>query len=183
MEALAIPVATTCREAMDFEALYESAFPGVARFVSKMNGSFEDAKDIFQDALVIFHEKYAEEDFSIQSSPEAYVLGIAKHLWLKRFKTSGRHISPDAMEAAIAIPEDYYPTVDTSTLLQMLEKTGKKCLDILQAFYYEKMPLHALAQKLGFGSVHSATVQKYKCLEKVRDEVKNKSISYEDFLE
>lgn len=183
MEALAIPVATTCREAMDFEALYESAFPGVARFVSKMNGSFEDAKDIFQDALVIFHEKHAEEHFNIHASPEAYVLGIAKHLWLKRFKNSGRHISLDTMEAAIAIPEDYYPTVDTSTLLQMLERTGKKCLDILQAFYYEKMPLQALAQKLGFGSVHSATVQKYKCLEKVRDEVKNKSISYEDFLE
>jgi len=177
------PVATCNVEAMDFEALYESAFPGVAHFVSKMSGSFDDAKDIFHDALVIFHEKAQQENFSMHAAPEAYILGIAKHLWLKRFKTSGRQVSLDAMEAAIAIPEDYFPSVNTSVLLQTLERTGKKCLDILQAFYYDKLSPKALAEKLGFGSVHSATVQKYKCLEKVRDEVKQKSISYEDFFE
>lgn len=176
-------VQATPHAARNFEALYEIAFPGVAAFVSKMNGSFDDAKDIFHDALVIFHEKVQDENFTIHVAAEAYVLGIARHLWLKKFKKSSRHISLDAVEASIAIPENYFPSINDITLLSVLERTGKKCLDILQAFYYEKMPLKNLAQALGFSSVHSATVQKFKCLEKVRDTVKEKSISYEDFFE
>ncbi|MBL0743302.1 RNA polymerase sigma factor [Chryseolinea lacunae] len=183
METLEMSIQETLPTARDFETLYEMAFPGVAAFVSKMNGTFDDAKDIFHDALVIFHEKEQSENFTINVPAEAYVLGIAKHLWLKKFKKTSRHIPLDSMEANIAIPEDYFPSVNDLTLLAVLERTGKKCLDILQAFYYEKMSLKNLAQALGFSSVHSATVQKYKCLEKVRDTVKEKSISYEDFFE
>ncbi|HTF06071.1 MAG TPA: hypothetical protein VK826_18705, partial [Bacteroidia bacterium] len=64
-----------------FAELYERAFPAVALFVRKMNGSFEEAKDIFHDALVIFYEKQQEKTFVLRTSPEAYLMGIAKHLW------------------------------------------------------------------------------------------------------
>ncbi len=38
--------------------LYQQAFPLVAKFVRNRNGSFEEAKDIFQDALVIYYENW-----------------------------------------------------------------------------------------------------------------------------
>jgi DNA-directed RNA polymerase specialized sigma24 family protein len=44
------------REAL-FMKLYQEAFPLVARHVSKMGGSFDEAKDIFQNALVVYYEK------------------------------------------------------------------------------------------------------------------------------
>ncbi len=47
-----------------FRETYERAFPVVARFVSKMNGSFQDAKDIFHDAMIIFFEKTAARTFA-----------------------------------------------------------------------------------------------------------------------
>ena len=43
---------------------------------------------------------------------------------------------------------------------------------MLQAVYYFKYSMQELAEEFGFRSVRSATVQKYKCLEKVRNEVK-----------
>jgi len=54
---------------------------------------------------------------------------------------------------------------------------------LLRAFYYDKLSMSKIANRFGFSSERSATVQKYKCLEKVRDLVKEKSLSYEDFLE
>jgi hypothetical protein len=56
-------------------------------------------------------------------------------------------------------------------------------MELLQAFYYDKLPMNTIAGLFGFGGERSATVQKYKCLEKVRDIVKDKSLTYEDFLE
>ena len=43
--------------ALLFAQLYEETFPNVAKFVANRGGTFDDAKDIFQDALVILYEK------------------------------------------------------------------------------------------------------------------------------
>ena len=56
-------------------------------------------------------------------------------------------------------------------------------MDILQAFYYQHMPLQEIAEEFGFANARSATVQKHKCLEKVREQVKEKNTSYEEVVE
>lgn len=161
------------------EELYEAAFPPVARFVSRMGGSFEDARDIFHDALVIFYEK----ENTVHTSAQAYLLGIAKHLWLRKHHRDRKFISLDTQEKSMTIPGDYFPSADTQSLLTLLQSAGKKCLDLLRAFYEEKRPVKHIADSFGYTSEHSASVQKYKCLEKLRDTVKSQSVNYEDFLE
>jgi DNA-directed RNA polymerase specialized sigma24 family protein len=166
-----------------FNELYEKAFSPVAHFVSKMNGSFQDAKDIFHDALVIFYEKTEDESFALSATAEAYVTGIAKHLWIKKFKRDKHTVSLHATEAAIVIPEDYYPTVNTNRLLRLLEVAGKKCLDLLHSFYHEKLSTEEIKNKFRYKTEHSASVQKYKCIEKIRETIKQKAITNENFFE
>ena len=166
-----------------FADLYEKAFPAFARFAAMMNAPYQDAKDIFHDALVIYFEKSSEGSLEIQTSPEAYIIGIAKHLWLRKFKQDRNRISLDAVESAITLPADFFPTINETLLLRFLERSGRKCLDLLRAFYFEKINLRQIAVQMGYRNEHSATVQKYKCIEKVRDAVKAKSIRYEDFID
>jgi len=45
------------------------------------------------------------------------------------------------------------------------------------------MSLQEIADEYGYSGVRSATVQKFKCLEKVRESVKEKSLVYDDFME
>jgi DNA-directed RNA polymerase specialized sigma24 family protein len=166
-----------------FSKLYEIAFPLVARFIRSRNGSFEDAKDIFHDAMVIYYEKQVSNIENVPVSEKAYLLGIAKHLWLRKNKADRKLVSLDLMEASIQIPEDYFTPVDTNHILRFLARSGKKCLELLKSFYYDRRSTTEIAETFGYKSLHTATVQKFKCLEKMRDEVKQKSISYEDFLE
>jgi DNA-directed RNA polymerase specialized sigma24 family protein len=173
----------TSRTLPSFNELYKKAFPPVATFVSKMNGSFQDAKDIFHDAMVIFYEKTEDASFVLSTSAEAYVTGIAKHLWIKKFKRDLRIISLDAVEARIVIPEDYYPTINTNRLLQLLESAGRKCLDLLHSFYHEKLSGEEIKNRFGYKTEHSASVQKYKCIEKIRETIQQKAITYENFFE
>jgi len=180
METAEIPMKPTRQLA--FEALYEQAFPPVAGFVSKMKGSFDDAKDIFHDALVIYYEKVSDDTLRIHGSPEAYILGIAKHLWVRKFRQDQRNIQWSEDEFGIELPQDQTPSLNDQRLLLFLELTGRKCLEVMQAFYYEKLSFRKIAQRFGFATEHAATVQKFKCLEKVRDAVKQKSMRYEDFF-
>lgn len=162
-------------------ALYKDAFPMVARFVSRRGGSFEQAKDVFQDALIIWFEKVECNKERINSD-KAYLFGVAKYLWLRKF---GQNISFVDMETdrALEIEDLKEQSPSTSRILSLLEYSGQKCLALLKSFYYDKFSMLEIAQSFGFRTERSATVQKYKCLEKVRETVKEKALQYEDFLE
>ena len=165
-----------------FEEMYQSVFPAVASFVNEMNGSYSDAKDIFQDSLIIYFERLSD-NVTITSSPERYILGIAKHLWLRKFRVDRKRIALDDFEKALRIPDDFYPDVKVSRILQYMEAAGTKCLNLLRSFYFEKDTLKDVAARLGYSTEHSAAVQKYKCLEKIRELIKENSMTYEDFFE
>lgn len=159
--------------------LYEGTFPAVAKFVSKRGGSFEDAKDIFHDSLVIFCEKLAEEKLPLGVVEQRYLLGIAKHLWFRKAGEDNRKRRLDDLEETISIPEDYFDTSD-NRLLSLLELTGRKCLELLRAFYYDNLGIREIANAFGFSSAHSASVQKFKCIGKMRETIQKKSLTYED---
>jgi DNA-directed RNA polymerase specialized sigma24 family protein len=163
-----------------FTQLYEDTFPKVAKFVANRGGSFQDAKDIFHDALVILYEKMVVHEVSIDASPAFYLVGIAKHLWIRKFNDDHRKVGLDEMEKAIVLPEDYFEGPENH-LTRLLELTGRKCLELLRAFYYDNIPLQQIKSVFGFSTVHSASVQKFKCIEKLRNTIQKKSMDYEDF--
>lgn len=158
---------------------YEEVFPLAARHVQRKGGDLEAARDIFQEAVVIYYEKLLNENFETEVSDGAYLMGIVKKLWLKHCEKS---LCTERLEYhEVSVEEIKKPL--TQKLLLHLKQSGERCLDLLQSFYYEKLTMKQLANRFGYRSERSATVQKYKCLEKVRHEVKQKSLNYEDFLD
>lgn len=163
--------------------LYKNAFPTLAKYVSKMGGSFDDAKDVFQDALVIYYEKAVNGDLSQRTGEKAYLLGIAKHLWFKKFRDDSNNLPFDNCIEGFDITDEADEQPSTGKLMRYLETAGKKCMELLSAFYYHKLPMKEVAGLFGYAGERSATVQKYKCIEKVRETVKEQSLAYEDFIE
>ena len=159
------------------EELYEPAFFRVAKYISKAGGSFEDARDTFHDSLEIYFDR-KHLQIAIASDVD-YIVGIARHLWLNRVKREAGFVQLVDLDA----PQIETPSADDQKLLLFLESTGKRCLDLLVSFYYEQMSIPKLMQKFGFTSEHSASVQKYKCIEKLREVVKSKCLNYADFFE
>ncbi|MBL7919859.1 MAG: sigma-70 family RNA polymerase sigma factor [Bacteroidia bacterium] len=160
--------------------LYKATFPEVASFVHKMGGSLADAKDIFQDALVIYFQKNLEHNFVPERGHSHYLKGISKHLWYKKFRTRKQNVPLTKEISTLLVEED--PKI-SSRLLYFLELSGKRCLDLLSAFYYEQLNMKEIAQRFGFSGERSATAQKYKCLEKIRNAVRDHELNKEDFYE
>jgi RNA polymerase sigma factor (sigma-70 family) len=159
-----------------FIGLYKKAFPIVAKYISRMGGSFDEAKDVFQDALVVLYEK---SRISALDNDTAYLVGTAKNLWLKRYRQTNQNVplgDLDLFDEAIDIPSN-------NRLLRFLETAGRKCMELLKGFYYDELSLTEIADEFGYSGVRSATVQKYKCLEKVRETIKQKALVYDDFME
>jgi DNA-directed RNA polymerase specialized sigma24 family protein len=164
-----------------FISLYKKAFPAVAKYVSNKGGTFDEAKDVFQDALVIYYEKLAGNALQLQKNDQAYITGIAKHLWLKKFRGNIKLSPIDGLDGDFI--EDDYSEPSTRKLMHYLETAGQKCMELLKAFYYDNQPVSVIAELFGYSGVRSATVQKFKCMEKIRETIKEKSLAYEDFVD
>lgn len=182
MNAVKTPVAE--REEL-FIRLYRTAFPAVARYIHRKGGSLDEARDIFQDALIICYERSVQDPATIQSTKEAYIFGIARHLWSKKFKENNRlsNTDPDSYRDSQRPEDDESPTPSIERITRYLEVAGKKCMALLRGFYYDRLNMQEAAEKFGFSGERSATVQKHKCIEKLRSEVKKKSLTYSDFYE
>ena len=166
------------REAF-FLDLYKKAFHSVASYIARMGGSLDEAQDIFQDTLIIYYEKVTSAKAEIIVNEKAYLLGVSKKIWLQRYRASTKCQSINDFDTE-GLPDE---KIAAGKLLQYLETTGKRCLELLKAFYYDALPVVDVASLFGYSGTHSATVAKYKCLEKVRETVKQKSLNYADFIE
>lgn len=150
---------------------YRETFPHVARVIKQLGGDLDMAKDLFHDALIIYMEKNGP---AIRVSAKAYLIGITRILWLKQQKLRVK-------EQQLSIPEDFYVPEEQQPVLAYLQSAGEKCMQLLQAFYYEQMDLQEMADIFHYSGVRSVTVQKHKCLEKVRTAVKH-TMLYESAL-
>ncbi|GGB11424.1 RNA polymerase sigma factor [Puia dinghuensis] len=156
-------------------SLYRESFPDFARMVRRMSGTLEQAKDSFHDALLIFMEKEKAGKLHLHSSPKAYLIGIAKICWLRTLNNDPHLPLPEGFEAPQ--PEEEADKEEREkSLLESLQKSGKKCLELLKAFYYDHCSMPDIATRFGFKGGRSATVQKHKCLEKVRQTIKTSEV-------
>ncbi|HMQ47378.1 MAG TPA: sigma-70 family RNA polymerase sigma factor [Saprospiraceae bacterium] len=167
-----------------FRQLYPLCFPGIAKMLQRMGGTYEDARDIFHDSLIVLFEKAVADTLPDVANPKAYLTGIARHLWLRKKEQQQPLLPLENAEHIIPVPSDFYnPGRAVLRTVRFLTLAGKKCMELLEAFYYAQTPLAEISRQFGYANTRSATVQKFKCLEKIREQVKSKNIQYENLVE
>jgi DNA-directed RNA polymerase specialized sigma24 family protein len=164
-----------------FTRLYQEAFPGVAVYIRSRGGGYEDAAELFQQALIVFYERRLLQPGLAEGKEAAYLGGIVRHLWLKEAEKQKKQRPLDDLAHGLAYPES--ETVSAGRIEKLLAGVGQRCMQLLRAFYFEQQKPAEIAGEFGFSGIRSATVQKYKCLEKVRETVQQKQLRYADFTE
>lgn len=159
--------------------LYLEVFPQAARYLQRQGATEETAKELFQEATLCYLEQCYAQGSKPQATAQAYLFGIVRNCWRKHCASHREHTAIDMAELQTDGPA---PSPRQMKLLAYLKESGQRCLDLLQSFYFEQLSMQQLAERFGYSSERSATVQKYKCLEKVRDTVKHKKADYEDFF-
>jgi len=162
--------------AQTLERIYAKTYPMVRHYVREHGGSDDDAKDLVQEALITYYEKVVFEQLTLTASVTTYLMGICKNLWRQELAKRGRQTALTDSHADLA--EDPTPDAEppTASLMAFVEQLGETCKSILVSFYYFGQRLEQIATEHGYRSVRSATVQKYKCLERLRRAVSHLTI-------
>jgi len=151
------------------ELIYRDNFSSIQSFILNNNGSVEDARDIFQEAMIVLYENAGKETFKLNCQIKTYLYSVCRRLWLKRLQQLGKYnynlenlVDIVPVDAEI---EDHEKKNDDFNLMEnAMSKIGEPCKSLLDAYYLQKKNMQELALEFGYTNADNAKTQKYKCL-------------------
>ncbi len=72
------------------ETLYRDHFNMIQTLIINNNGSSEEAKDVFQEAMIVLYEKVRSGTFELNCQIKTYLYSVCRRLWLKRLQQMSR---------------------------------------------------------------------------------------------
>ncbi|MBN9297649.1 MAG: sigma-70 family RNA polymerase sigma factor [Filimonas sp.] len=160
-------------ETRAIDTIYKENFGMVQALILNNNGTYDDARDIFQEAMIALYEKAKSESFVLTCQIKTYVYSICRRLWLKRLQQMGRYgIIANGLEETIAVEEDLdiheKRNAEFAIMERALNSLGEPCKGILESYYLQKKDMNEIATAFGYTNADNAKNQKYKCLVRLK---------------
>lgn len=162
-----------------FEDLYSRYFRMVEDLVFKYNGSTEDARDIFQEALFVFVKKLRDPEFTLTSKASTFIYAIARNLYLKKTGKATVEISMDNEKFNILgktdEPAEGMSATEKNGILDVmndkLAQLEEDCRGVITYSFYQGLSHTQIAALMGYTEAF-VKVKKFRCLEYLRKLVK-----------
>ena len=155
------------------EAIYQDNYNMVQSLIINNNGSSDDAKDIFQEAMIVLYEKVRSGSFELNCQIKTYVYSVCRRLWLKRLQQLNRYSAPlGDTESIVPVEDEIEGHEQRNAEFEMMEKAinslGEPCKSLLEAYYIQKQNMQVIAANFGYTNSDNAKNQKYKCLMRLK---------------
>ncbi len=169
--ALLKGLATNDKKAV--ETIYQENFNMVQSLIINNNGSSDDAKDIFQEAMIVLYEKARSGTFELNCQIKTFVYSVSKRLWLKRLQQQNRYTATsDNLEDVVPVENELEEHEKINAEFNLMEKAlnnlGEPCKSLLEAYYLKKQNMQVIALNFGYTNADNAKNQKYKCLMRLK---------------
>ena len=155
------------------EIIYKDHYNLIQSLILNNNGTADDAKDIFQEAMIVLYEKVRSGSFELNCQLKTYLYSVSKRLWLKKLSTNNRFVSTGVeLEQTFPVEEEVEAHERRDAEFDMMEKAiatlGEPCKSLLEAYYLKKQNMQVIAEAFGYTNADNAKNQKYKCLVRLK---------------
>ena len=158
--------------------LYKLHYPRIATMVKSNSGSEDDARDLFQDAMMVLYSKAKNPSFELSSSLYTFLYSVSRNLWLKKLRNiKGQGIT---IRDDLELRDDSDENVQNELLLEARRQLFRKkfrdlgagCQDILK-LSMEGKKIPEIVAKLDLSSELYARQKKFKCKSQLTKLVQN----------
>jgi RNA polymerase sigma factor (sigma-70 family) len=155
------------------ESIYRAHYSMIQTLIINNSGTSDDARDIFQEAIIVLYEKAKSGSFELHAQLKTYLYAVSRRLWLKKLAFNKRY-SGDLANApeSIATDEDIelyeHRSKDFELMDQALQHLGEPCKELLENYYIRKKNMSEIAKEFGYTNAENAKNQKYKCLMRLK---------------
>jgi RNA polymerase sigma factor (sigma-70 family) len=150
--------------------MYKESLPEIKRYIINNGGSIEEAKDIFQEAVIRFYNAVKLGKFKGNSTLKTFLFGISKNLWINSLrKKNKKEVDLDLVVLADVIDlEENLISIEKATAVNdLLKHIGERCETLLKYSVYENMSMKEIALKMNFPNENVAKTNNYRCKQKL----------------
>jgi RNA polymerase sigma factor (sigma-70 family) len=148
-------------------------------FARKFSVSEEDIIDVYQDVIIVLHDKAIKGELAaLTCSIRTYLLGIGKYMLYDKTRKNNKKVDNFPLEK-----EDYnyreithdFLEEEPNQLQRLLQKAfstlGKKCKEVLTLFYYRGYTIEEISETLNYENKNVAKSQKSRCIKQLKEKI------------
>jgi RNA polymerase sigma factor (sigma-70 family) len=155
------------------ETIYRENYNMVQSLIINNNGSADDARDVFQEAMIVLYEKSKSGSFELNCQLKTYIYSVCRRLWLKRLQQVQKYsLESDTIAEVVPVEDEIEIQEQRNVEFQTMEKAllslGEPCKSLLEAYYLQKKNMTDIAGNFGYTNAENAKNQKYKCLMRLK---------------
>jgi len=153
--------------------LYIAYFPMVLQLIVNNSGTPDDAKDIYQEAIIILYNKIKAGDFELSSKLKTFLYSVCRRLWLKRLSHISRYGGDirdfqDYADVDDEVEKRNDMDIQFGKMESALLLLGEPCKTIMEDFYIHNRSMQDICERFGYTNADNAKTQKYKCLQRLK---------------
>lgn len=137
----------------------------------------QEAEDAYQDTTIAFYENIMKNKVQeLSCSPKTYLFAIGKNILLSSAKKKSNqsadieNIKEIADDELIAF-EKISLNEQQNNILSAIKALGEPCQTILKLYYYDRLSIKKIVNKLGYKSENVVKVQKNRCMKRLKSGV------------
>lgn len=153
--------------------IYQNNFVPVKNFIVNNSGGEDDAKDVFQEALIALFRRLQREDIEINVTFGTYLFSACKLIWFKKLKRTPSTESIDNLQIKDQsnIEEEMLGEQKSSLFYKILNTLGEDCKKVLQ-YHFAKKSFKEIANLMEYTGEEYARRKKYLCKKGLMDKIK-----------
>ena len=135
-----------------------------------------DIEEIYNDGILVLHDKLLEPSFELTCSIQTYLNKICRNQLFRKINRQKEFSSlPDEFDCDDWLEDEQTQGPGFDRELEVLRdelaklaRRGSKCYELFQLVYFEKYSMEEIADLLEYSSAANARNQKYKCLQRLK---------------
>lgn len=148
--------------------IYAQVLPMVKRYVTKNNGSTDDAMDIFHDALMTYYEQVLNGQFDEKYKTFGYIYRLSVFRWINKCKKDkNMTLVADFPDIEQVFDRRQSTKEGLMIINEVFGQLGDKCAEILHYTIFTEILMEDIMLKMGFSSIDATRMQHMRCKQKL----------------
>ncbi|WP_299432717.1 sigma-70 family RNA polymerase sigma factor [uncultured Aquimarina sp.] len=164
------------------DLIYKKNFQSILSFIKKNNGTYEDAEEIFQDALFQLIVRLKIRKFEITSSFEGYIFTVCKNLWRKELNKRKKRVRNEGAIELVVKENKHSSFILEQERWELFEEKinqlSDNCIKLLKD-YFNKVSYDIIVERFNYSSQNVAFQRVFKCKKRLAELIKKDS-KYQD---
>lgn len=148
--------------------IYSTCFSSVRNYIQTNAGNEADARDVFQEAIMVVFEKARNEKLKLQCTLKTYLYSVSRYIWLKELEKRKKSLQETKEVENFEVIDDqvshdiYIKNAQKSLFVKMFKQLSEDCQKIIQSILDGKS-IQEVTRIMNYKTEQHTKNRRYRC--------------------